>query len=383
MNYKKDTIVYWVIGIVTIVISLLLVQYFPKLPVISDSRDYHDIATNMIQGHAYLPISEDAILYPPLYPTFLAAIYSLSAGATKAVYFSQYLLVGAMSILMFYLTRNKLKLPFWIAVAAAVSTLFWPYFILYSQLISSEILYSFLLLLGFFLLVRAHEATPWKIIIVTGVIFGLAILTRPVALLLLPWLVIVLPVALRILRITPSTPIPWKRYLQILCIAFITVLPWEMYVKVTYDRFIPVASNLSYVFNKANNSMAYLSADGVVDDKPSLLEAKAKNLYLFWNPGASGYHLDVVAEKYPIVHYGILAYKIGFFLILACACIGLLRVRKEWIALLAFVIIGYVWALHTVLFPFPRYTLPIIPLVIILAAIGTQSIHFYLKQKRG
>ncbi len=383
MNYKKDTIVYWVIGIITIVISLLLIQYFPKLPVISDSKDYHDIAINMMAGHAYLPISGDAILYPPLYPTFLAIIYSLSAGTTKAVYFFQYLLVGGMSILMFWITRNKLKLPFWIAVGASLSILLWPYFILYSQLISSEILYSFLLLLGFFFLIRTHAATPLKTVIFTGIIFGLAILTRPVALLLLPWLIIVLPIAIRTFRITPILPIPWKRYLQILLIAFITLLPWELYVKITYDRFIPVASNLSYVFKKANGSMAYLSADGVVDEKPSLLEAKAKNLYLFWNPGAGGYHLDIVAEKYPVARYGILLYKIGFFLILACACIGLLKIRKEWIVVLALAAIGYFWALHTILFPFPRYTLPIIPLVIILAAIGVQSIYLYLKQKHN
>lgn len=372
--YKKETIVYWGIAIITIVVAILLTQYFPKLPVISDSKDYHDIATNILENHAYLPISDDAILYPPLYPTFLAFIYALGIGTFKIVYFFQYLLVGAMSMLLFYIVRTISKVHFGIAVAAALSILMWPYFILYSQLISSEVLYSFLLLFGFFLLIRARETTSLRMIILTGIIFGFAILTRPVALLLLPWMIIVLPLAIRIFRIQPTVSLPWKKYLHILLVTCIVLLPWELYVKITYDRYIPVASNLSYVFNKANNTMAYLSPTGVVDKKTSIIEAKAKNLYLFWNPGASGYHLDIVTEKYPIVRYGITLYKIGFFLILACAIIGVRHFRKEWIVLIAVSVIGYFWALHTVLFPFPRYTLPVIPIVIILATIGIQSL---------
>jgi hypothetical protein len=186
-------------------------------------------------------------------------------------------------------------------------------------------------------------------------------------------------------RIFGQFSIPWKKYLLTLIIAIAVLLPWELYVKVRYDRFIPVASNLSFVFNKANRTLTYLQENKIVPEEnksSNLLKAKLKNIYLFWNPGASGYHLDILKKEYPLSSYAVLLYKILFFTVLGLAGIAAILSYKNRIIILSILVISYFWAVHTVLFPFPRYTLPIIPFVIILAGMGINCLSEFLYARK-
>lgn len=376
---KTNRITILSLGALSIVLSFLFVKYIPALPVISDSADYHTIAAHILSDHTYVTISSDDILYPPLYPLFLSLIYSAGMGSFSIVYIIQYFLVGGIALCVFYILRKFARAPLLIALLAAGTTLLWPYLILYSQLISSEILYSFLLMLSFLLFMHIRRESTPALIITTGVTIGLAILTRPVALLLLPWILIGLFLIQKIPGWFGTFSFPWRHYFQVALIMFIVLLPWEIYVKVKYDRVIPVASNLSYVFKKANSTMAYLSPDGIAPEHQSFLKAKAKNIYLFWDPGASGYHFDIVKEKYPAAEYGVLFYKVMFFIILGMGAFGAVYYRRDRLVLFCVVLITYFWALHTVLFPFPRYALPILPFVIIVA--GATLSYGYTRHK--
>lgn len=368
MEFKKqDLIISISIFVLSIILSFIFIKFFPELPVISDSADYNEIATKIISEKTYVTISEDNILYPPLYPIFLSIIYSLGFGTFKVVYFIQYLLIGGTSILTFLTLRKFTKTNLALSIIASVAVIFWPYFILYSQLISSEVLYSFLLALSVFLLLHIKKDSKKYLIILTGISLGFAILTRPVALLLFPWILIALFIFSKMPKIFDEISIPWKKYLTIGAIMVITILPWEIYVKVKYDRIIPVASNLSYVFEKANGTKAYLSTESIPQKEISFIEAKAKNIYLFWNPGATGYHLDILKEKYPLAKNLVLFYRIVFLLIVGLLIVGAFSQRKNVVILILSILILYFWTLHTVLFPFPRYTLPIIPFAIIVA----------------
>lgn len=383
MKFKRENIIIGLILISSIVLSFILVNKFPTLPVISDSEDYHVIATNILSKNEYVTISNEKILYPPLYPLFLAFIYSFN-GDFSSVYIIQYILVGLTSLFVFLILTKKIKANLAISTLGSIAILFWPYLILYSQLISSEILYTFLLILFIYLFIQINNESKLKLIIATGIIAGLAILTRPVALLLVPWILIGLFILQKLPKIFGEFYIPWKKYFLVGFIMILIILPWEIYVKVKYDRIIPVASNLSYVFKKANSTKAYLSTDSTSQKDVSFLEAKAKNIYLFWDPGATGYHLDILKEKYPFSKILVIFYKIVFFIILGISLIGSIKYRKDRIVLLFLISILYFWALHTILFPFPRYTLPIIPFVIIVAgATATYGLREYRKNKQN
>ena len=365
---KKNSIVIVCITIISIVFSFFIVQKFPPLPIVSDSEDYHIIASGILNEGKYLSTANHTLLiYPPLYPIFLVGSYSLShIGAYSFVYGLQYILIGCMAILIFLILRKFSKVNLLIPIMSSLAILFWPYFVLYSQLISSEILYSFLLLLFFYFFFSIHKDSKMWLLVSTGFILGLTILTRPVALLLLPWMIIGLFIFMKIPKLFGTHDIPWKKYFIVLIVSIVSLIPWEIYVYKNYDRIIPVASNLGNVFNKANKTLAYLPET----EKPSILKAKLKNVYLFWDPGASGYHLDILKEKYPIAGIAVGLYKIIFFGILLFATIGAVMHRKQRLVLYALLVILYVWTIHIILFPFPRYTLPIMPFVIIVAVTG-------------
>ena len=386
LNKNKKILIITLLTVLSISLSILFLRIIPALPVISDSKDYSDIAESIVLNFTYIPISVDLILYPPLYPIFISIIYKFThIGFFDGIYFVQSLLVFGISLLTFTILKRNAGIHNKLAIFASIVVFFWPYFILYSQLVSSEILYSFLLASAVLMLLKINNESSIKIIAITGVLFGLAILARPVALLLIPWIIIGLFFIQKLPKIFGDILVPWKKYFLVLLIAIVTVMPWELYVKIKYDRFIPVASNLSFVFDKANKTLAYLPDEGVATESAfsKLIKAKAKNIYLFWDPGASGYHLEILKEKYPKAGYLVLLYKIVFFVILATALLTSIFYRKDRVVILLTTIILYFWALHTVLFPFPRYTLPIIPFVIILATIGISRLsnYFYARKK--
>lgn len=351
-------------------------KLLPGMPVVSDSVDYHTIAKSILEHTSYTTISDIQLIYPPLYPIFVAIIYSIThIGAYTAVYFAQYIIVGIISVLTFLILKNYFQIRTWVATFGATLILFWPYFVLYSQIISSEILYI-MLLVGFFLaLSKISRDTSLKMIIPTGILLGLVILTRPVALLLLPWIIIGGFLLNKFFK-TPENPLPYKKYFFVFLIALATLVPWETYVIVKYHRVIPVASNLGAVFNKANKTLSYLSPTAQTQEHtPTILvRAKLMNIYLFWNPGAGGYHLDIIKEKYPVLGWAITFYKVGFFSLLTLAFAAVLWYHKRTNVLLAALLIGYFWALHTVLFPFPRYMMPVVPFMIILAMVAINGL---------
>lgn len=372
-QHKKNVLVITALSIITLLLSVIFVKNFPTLPVVSDSEDYQTIAVSILAKHTYPSIPNQTLLiYPPFYPLFVTIIYALTQiGSHISIYFIQYLLVGLTSILLFVTLRKYANIKLIPSVLGALCILFWPYLILYSQLISSEVLYTFLLMLFFFLFFSIRKESKCWIIIVTGIILGCVILTRPVALLLFPWILIGLFIISKLPKIFSIQEIPWKKYLMVLVISIATLLPWEIYIHKHYDRIIPVASNLGNVFSKANKTFAYLPDV----EKPSILKAKVKNLYLFWDPGAGGYHLDILKEKYPVAGVAVHTYKIIFFAIVIMAGISAVICRRNRLVIYSLLIITYTWGVHTVLFPFPRYTLPIMPFVIIVAVIGIT--YFY------
>lgn len=354
------------------------------MPVVSDSVDYHTIAEGILKLKSYVTISDKLIIYPPLYPIFIAIIYCIThIGAYTAVYFTQYILIGVAAAITFWILKKYFAVRTWVAAIGGLLVLFWPYFVLYSQIISSEIFYIFLLVGFFAAFLKIARDSSWKIITVTGILLGLAILARPVALLLVPWIIIGGFILQKMFQV-PEQPLPYKKYFFVFLIAITTLIPWEIYVVAKYHRVIPVASNLGYVFDKANNTLSYLSTEAEPQKRTvgTLVQAKLMNVYLFWNPGAGGYHLDIIKEKYPALKGLIVLYKIGFFVLLGLAVAAVLWYRKSTNVLLAALLIGYFWALHTVLFPFPRYMMPVVPFVIILAMVAVERIFIrYGNQK--
>jgi hypothetical protein len=139
----------------------------------------------------------------------------------------------------------------------------------------------------------------------------------------------------------------------------------------------PFNSNLPAVLNKSFNTLDYVAeyeGDGVftrqIEGEASVVDvvkSKLTNLLLFWNPGAGGYHAEQLVEEFPPAQYLIWLYKLGFFMILALAFSTLLLVLRDIRIFGLWAIVFYLWALYSMLFPYPRYTLPVMPIMLVLA----------------
>ena len=361
------------------VLGLLLPKALPAFPVVSDSLDYQMIAQGLVERHTYLDISAEQLLYPPGYPVLLALAFWIQGGVGYgSVHFLQTLLVGISAWLAFLLLRKLGQRPP-IALGGGAVTLFWPYLLLYAHLVASEIPYVALLVAGVTAFIHGWERPGWRWPAGTGILFGLAILVRPVAL-FLPLGLLLFFAGLMLIRWLPRND-ALLRFAGIAWLAsLLTIAPWVAAVSAYAQRFVPVASNLSFVLKKSNRSLAYLpehaGQEGYRASLGEVAQAKLRNAVFFWDPGAGGDNMAQLAARHPAAGGLIWLYKIGYFAILLLAAFGIWRERRRPGALVLSAVILYVWAVHTVLFPFPRYTLPILPFVIALAALGTGRLAY-------
>lgn len=371
----------WISGISCLLLALLLrlglSTVLPDFPVVSDSLDYQMIGEHLSNYGDYLEISEDKILYPPIYPLLLSAVFRLQGSIGYSwVFLIQMLCVGATAWLVFLLVHRFTKHSGLATLFAGLS-LIWPYFLLYAHIVGTEPLYIFLLLASVTSFVFALDTPSTTAIVRTGVLFGLAVLTRPVALFLPLGIVLAYAFMLKI-RWIPRQTYLMRLSVGTLLVSSLTLLPWIGYVRIRFDRLIPVASNLSFVAKKANSTLAYLPEHAGKNTGASTLQevltAKVRNVILFWDPGADGENVDILAQKLPSARFMAQMYKLGFLGLLLLGLMGAWLSRKNTESLVVGISILYVWAVHTVLFPFPRYTLPVHPFVFVYAALAFSSL---------
>jgi 4-amino-4-deoxy-L-arabinose transferase-like glycosyltransferase len=117
----------------------------------------------------------------PLYPTFLALIYAVQglAGRFFAVRIVQALLAGVLAPLTYALAL-RFGAARWTAVAAGVVASIWPLLVAMPLALATENLFLPLVAGAFLLLLRAVSAARDRDFVLSGVLFGLAVLTRSV-----------------------------------------------------------------------------------------------------------------------------------------------------------------------------------------------------------
>jgi 4-amino-4-deoxy-L-arabinose transferase-like glycosyltransferase len=163
-------------------IRLVLIILAPPLIPFSDMLDYDNLARLIATGHDF------SIGRPIGYPFFLSLIYRLFGPSYLAVQFIQAVLSSLSSVMLFvlaakYMGKRQALFTGWVSVI-------WLDFILYTRILLTETLFTFLtILLLFFLFKVYHQLAADKKIrfydlILAGVIIALAALVRPVLLFL-------------------------------------------------------------------------------------------------------------------------------------------------------------------------------------------------------
>lgn len=159
----------------------------------------------------------------PVYPLFVAAVYRIAGESHAAVAAAQAVIFALLTLVVFAITSRLATER--VALFAAAFTALFPPIPYYGALVLTEVLCTFLVTLGIWTSLRAIQDGRLRNYILTGVLFGLATLTRPTFTLFPVALVACIALA-AIWRREWRTVLPWGWML----LAFVVVLsPWLAY----------------------------------------------------------------------------------------------------------------------------------------------------------
>ena len=209
----------------------------------SDAKWYFDRAVSIAHGNGYAFDGTPTAFWPVGYPGFLGLLFSIFPESPGTGLIANFFLAAITMVCAF---RIYCELPIstnWALFGTLVLSIF-PNFILYQNLLLSEMLMTSLLFLSVLGLTSAQRKYQF---LLTGVSFGLATLVKS-QVLFLPFFVLIYDV--------------WKsrrwlfvasKYL-VLCLGMaIVIVPWTIRNYVVFHRVIMIQSNGGYNLLMGNN----------------------------------------------------------------------------------------------------------------------------------
>ncbi len=391
-----------------------------KFPYQDDAPAYLKISQILLGQESYESSSLSPFVRVPGYPLFLSAIQK-PAGLNnfKTIFFiQQFISLVIIFTLFFYLCKKtSIKMALTLVLILA---LFFD-FTLYGFLIRSEILFTFLIFFGTLTHLNTVNRRQLKWAVLTGLLFGLATLTRPVSFLAF------IPLSLTILATKQkglNTIVSSLKLIFAFLIPFVLVLtPWLTRNYSLSGRFLlqQDLSNIYYatlpgghwqsvqitdVIDTADKD--YLAIDSEmtalavknIKEKPNvwIKNSLRSFLYRLWSmgftdtylryfeytPDTGGYHkssisplsklissINIFSNRYsinPIHHlYLVINNIIGFsFILMSLFCLIVFPYFKRN-AIVIFTIFLYFWSITSIFaFSGSRYMIPMVPLLFLL-----------------
>lgn len=377
------------------------------------SDGYDQLAGNLVLGNGYrfYPDTARTLMREPGYPIFLAGLLVVFGSSFTAVKLGNMCLAFATAWLMTRLTRRMSDSRV-LLVVPPLLFLFHPATLIAESRGGVEILFMFLIMLFFLALYTAMQRADWRHYALSGAVLGLTVLVRSTPLLFPLFLLGYLLVFDR--RRTPA-PLICRNVVLMIIAMFALLSPWIIRNYALSRRFVPTASvlgvsaqageyicthraenkpwvlldrdaalerdriatELGYRFKEVKdgyyyqpfystadelNFSSYLSRQVFSDyERDPLLCAKCMglNLFNFWFTGKSwtSTAMNVVVQ----LPYLVLA-LLG---VVCCLRSGRFAVIGP---LVLFIL--YVMAVHVPILAQARYSVPLIPLLSILAAIA-------------
>jgi 4-amino-4-deoxy-L-arabinose transferase-like glycosyltransferase len=366
-----------------------------------DSSWYLAVARNIAFHHVFSSSANGSALVstayrPPLYPAFIASLWLGDSAPVLATLLVQAVL-GATTVSFIYLIARE-GFDRRVAVLAAAGMVLAPMTGRFTAVILSETLFTFLLTLGVFLWSRNRYA-------LTGFVFGLATLAR---ITLLPFLGL-----LPLLTLLPAWRPQRRAYATIVLLSIAVASIWIARNAIVFKQFVPIAAS-GFGTNLLLGTLKTKEADDVaarkefltsVDQKSGVagvdetaadrLRLRAALQRIADNPGQ---WIVARLQQYPrlFIDSGSYLFAGGGMPFRSAAGRGLTGQVMIRIAFISGNVLVFFFALfaivaerarfvslsHITLFPIflcaislplwiePRYGLPMMPLVAILAAVG-------------
>lgn len=338
----------------------------------------------------FSPLRLRFIFHPPLYLYFLGVPFAI-AGSLAAVQYLQ-CLVGALLVpAVGLLGRSALCEPAGL-LAAGIAALY-PELVWFAAHFWAETLFTVLLWWAIERLVASDARASSALAGLAGLLFGLAVLTRETVLYFLP---------LAALWLAWRRPGGARRGAWLLAAALVVVLPWTLRNYRVFGAFVPVSTSGALNLWQGNTRLSrqqvyeeYWEVRGriakyqharrratqaILERQPGwLFEKLASELPAFW-----------AAHAQPIVHlergaYGSVGRPLAlaavalvlapYLAVLVLFVIGLARLPAARAPALLLVFLGFYVLLHVAAHGYPRYRLPVMPALFLLAAHGLVSLR--------
>ena len=373
--------------------------FFAQL--VMDSEEYDRWATEIAEGDW---LGSEVFFQAPLYPYFLAVVYSLFGHSLDAVYLIQ-IMMSLLGIYALYRAGKKLAGPKVGLAAAALSSFYGVYMFYDVQLLKESVAVTLVCVL-LWVLVEARESKGLTLWIGAGVICGLLSLLRENMLLIVPFLIllairsrerffsfflrsvvlilgaalVLVPVAFRNWKVGGNfLPTTFQGgvnfYIGNNSRATGTYQPLSPGKQVpSYERTEPIRlaeKEMGRQLEPFEVSQFWLrkSLDWAKKNPADFLKLQAKKTQMFWSwyewPDAVDYYYVKQTSfiyKLPLLEFG----SISFL-----ALIGFWFIRRRFDKFFPVLLFVVMWMASTaVFFLFSRYRLPAVPGLILIGAAG-------------
>lgn len=301
------------IPIIIIITIHFLTINFTK-PSMFDSNEYLSISKHIFQNHQYSisPVNTKDFsgfrgesptrMRQPVYPLFLSLSFWLMSESKNFV-LSLQLMLNILSYILLYKIAAIVFGDKLFSSSRFLLALYFPFWMLSTNILA-ETVFSFLLISGLFVFLKALIKNDKKLFFYSGVILGTAFLTRPIALFII-----------LIIGLVPFLYYPKKKSMYswgMIFIGFILIItPWFLRNVYVLNDKTPLSSDGGYNFYSASIG---------INEKP-WFESKE-----FTEIVGNGYYLDRNANK-KFIQKGLSNFSKNPFLFLSN---GIKRVFETW-----------------------------------------------------
>ena len=292
----------WIVLALALVLRVLPVALTWHTHLTLDPSDFSRTAASIAHGHGYPPSNrapgEGASAFrPPAYPLFLAAVYVVAGHTAPADGRLAGAVLGVLSVALIGLIALRLWGRRVAMVALVIAAIAPPLVVLSTAVISEALVVP--LILGAVLTALEARASPRRIrwAIATGVLIGLAALTRTNA------LILVIPLALAFIPHTAwRRPRSWTAPAVVVLATCLTIAPWTIRNAIVFGDFIPISDEAGYTlagtYNQVSRANARFPANwieaehGASPEYARILRTARRE---HWNEPTYGSHLQAEA----------------------------------------------------------------------------------------
>jgi 4-amino-4-deoxy-L-arabinose transferase-like glycosyltransferase len=243
---------------------------------VSDCDWYFTKGIDISLGRGYQERGLPTAYWPVGYPAFLGAIFALFGRSVLVAKVANVLLYTGVLALSYWLSRRLFRSERTARLTLLLLS-FYPNHIAYTSLVASEILFTFLMLLGVALLLVADRRFPLAVL--AGVVFGLACLARPQ----------LLPVPLVTILLLPRARRTALSLATVYAVLLLVLVPWTVRNYEAFGHLVPVSTNAGVNLLTGNSHWA----DGTYTFGPELERIR---------DGGNEYERDRRALRYAIDH---------------------------------------------------------------------------------